>query len=60
MGADGDQIRAIADGVHARSISDPAHPDRFSIFFRNTNHCQVCTVAITMVVSVFAAFSLGR
>jgi multiple sugar transport system permease protein len=32
----------------------------FLIFFRNTAVVTVCVVAITMVVSVLAAFSLGR
>ena len=32
----------------------------FLIFFKNTVIVTVCVVAITMVVSVFAAFSLGR
>jgi len=30
------------------------------IFFKNTVIVTVCVVAITMVVSVFAAFALGR
>jgi multiple sugar transport system permease protein len=30
------------------------------IFFRNTAIVTLCVVAITMVVSVLAAFSLGR
>src|ERR1700684_4273788 len=50
----------IADGVTFDQFRILLTQTDFLIFFRNTIIVTVCTVAITMVVSVFAAFSLGR
>ena len=50
----------IADGVTLDQFRILLTQTDFLIFFRNTIIVTVCTVAITMVVSVFAAFSLGR
>src|SRR6202167_105658 len=50
----------IADGVTLDQFKILLTQTDFLIFFRNTIIVTVCTVAITMVVSVFAASSLGR
>ena len=50
----------IADGVTLDQFRILLTQTDFLIFFRNTIVVTVCTVAITMVVSVFAAFALGR
>src|ERR1700681_63661 len=50
----------IADGMTLDQFKILLTQTDFLIFFRNTVIVTVCTVAITMVVSVFAAFSLGR
>ncbi|MFZ0375216.1 MAG: carbohydrate ABC transporter permease, partial [Xanthobacteraceae bacterium] len=50
----------IADGITLDQFRILLTQTDFLIFFRNTLIVTLCTVAITMVVSVFAAFSLGR
>ncbi len=50
----------IADGVTFDQFRILLTQTDFLIFFRNTVIVTVCVVAITMVVSVLAAFSLGR
>ena len=50
----------IADGVTLDQFRLLLTQTDFLIFFRNTAIVTVCVVAITMVVSVLAAFSLGR
>src|SRR6202167_2790181 len=50
----------IADGVTLDQFKILLTQTDFLIFFKNTIIVTVCTVAITMVVSVFAAFALGR
>ena len=50
----------IADGVTLDQFRLLLTQTDFLIFFRNTVIVTVCVVAITMVVSVLAAFSLGR
>ena len=50
----------IADGVTFDQFKILLTQTDFLVFFKNTIIVTVCMVAITMVVSVFAAFSLGR
>ena len=50
----------IADGVTFDQFRILLTQTDFLIFFRNTVIVTVCVVTITMVVSVLAAFSLGR
>src|SRR6185503_16262122 len=50
----------IANGVTLDQFRLLLTQTDFLIFFRNTAIVTVCVVAITMVVSVLAAFSLGR
>ncbi len=50
----------IADGVTLEQFRLLLTETDFLVFFRNTAIVTVCVVAITMVVSVLAAFSLGR
>src|ERR1700722_5187358 len=50
----------IADGVTLDQFRILFTQTDFLIFFKNTVIVTVCVVAITMVVSVLAAFSLGR
>jgi len=50
----------IADGVTLDQFKLLFTQSDFLIYFKNTAIVTVCVVAITMVVSVLAAFSLGR
>jgi multiple sugar transport system permease protein len=50
----------IFDGVTLDQFKILLFQTDFLIFFKNTVIVTVCVVAITMVVSVLAAFSLGR
>ena len=50
----------IYDGVTFDHFRDLLTKSDFPIYFRNTVIVTLCTVAITMVVSVLAAFSLSR
>ncbi|HTP84967.1 MAG TPA: carbohydrate ABC transporter permease [Alphaproteobacteria bacterium] len=50
----------IYDGVTFEHFVNLMTHSDFPIYFRNTVIVTVCTVAITMVVSVLAAFSLSR
>jgi multiple sugar transport system permease protein len=50
----------IFDGVTLDQFKILLTQTDFLVFFKNTIIVTVCVVAITMVVSVFAAFSLGR
>ena len=50
----------IADGVTLDQFRILLKNTDFLIYFKNTVIVTLCVVAITMVVSVFAAFSLGR
>ena len=50
----------IANGVTLDQFKILLFETDFLIFFKNTVIVTVCVVAITMVVSVLAAFSLGR
>ena len=50
----------IADGVTLDQFKILFTNTDFLIFFKNTAIVTVCVVCITMVVSVLAAFSLGR
>ncbi len=50
----------IADGVTLDQYKLLFTDSDFLIYFKNTAIVTVCVVAITMVVSVLAAFSLGR
>ena len=50
----------IYDGVTFEHFVNLMTKSDFPIYFRNTVIVTVCTVAITMVVSVLAAFSLSR
>ena len=50
----------VADGFTLDQFRILLTQTDFLIFFRNTVIVTVCVVAITMVVSVLAAFSLGR
>ena len=50
----------IFDGVTLDQFKILLTQTDFLIFFKNTVIVTVCVVAITMVVSVLAAFSLGR
>ena len=50
----------VADGATLDQFRLLLTQTDFLIFFRNTAIVTVCVVAITMVVSVLAAFSLGR
>jgi multiple sugar transport system permease protein len=50
----------IFDGVTLDQFRILLTQTDFLIFFKNTVIVTLCVVAITMVVSVFAAFSLGR
>ena len=50
----------IANGVTLDQFKILFTQTDFLIFFKNTVIVTVCVVAITMVVSVLAAFSLGR
>jgi multiple sugar transport system permease protein len=50
----------IADGVTLDQFRILLGQTDFLIFFKNTIIVTVCVVAITMVVSILAAFSLGR
>jgi multiple sugar transport system permease protein len=50
----------VADGITFEQFKILFTQTDFLIFFKNTVIVTVCVVAITMVVSVLAAFSLGR
>ena len=50
----------IADGITFEQFKILLTQTDFLIFFKNTIIVTTCVVAITMVVSVLAAFSLGR
>jgi multiple sugar transport system permease protein len=50
----------IADGVTLKHYVDLMTKTLFPIFFKNTVIVTLCSVAITMVVSILAAFSLAR
>src|SRR5262249_52419355 len=50
----------IADGVTLEQFRLLFTQSDFLIYFRNTAIVTVCVVAITMVVSVLAAYALGR
>ena len=50
----------IADGITFDQFRILLTQTDFLIFFKNTAIVTVCVVCITMVVSVLAAFSLGR
>jgi len=50
----------IADGVTLDQFKILLTQTDFLVFFKNTLIVTLCVVAITMVVSVLAAFSLGR
>jgi len=50
----------VADGVTLDQYRLLFTQSDFLIYFRNTAIVTICVVAITMVVSVLAAFSLGR
>jgi multiple sugar transport system permease protein len=50
----------IADGITLDQFKILFENTDFLIYFKNTAIVTLCVVAITMVVSVFAAFSLGR
>jgi multiple sugar transport system permease protein len=50
----------IADGVTFEHFRTLIRETDFLIFFKNTAIVTVCVVVITMVVSVLAAYSLGR
>jgi multiple sugar transport system permease protein len=50
----------IANGVTFEQFRALFTETDFLVFFKNTVIVTVCVVAITMVVSVLAAFSLGR
>ncbi len=50
----------IADGVTFEHFRTLIKDTDFLIYFKNSAIVTVCVVAITMVVSVLAAFSLGR
>src|SRR5579872_3830673 len=50
----------IADGVTFEQFKILFENTDFLIFFKNTAIVTVCVVVITMVISVLAAFSLGR
>jgi multiple sugar transport system permease protein len=50
----------IADGVTLEHFRTLLGATDFLIYFKNSAIVTVCVVAITMVVSVLAAFSLGR
>jgi len=50
----------IADGVTLEHYLDLITKTLFPTFFKNTIIVTLCSVAITMVVSILAAFSLAR
>jgi multiple sugar transport system permease protein len=50
----------VADGVTFQNFRDLLEKTDFLIYFKNTAIVTVCVVAITMVVSVLAAYSLSR
>ena len=50
----------VADGITFDQFRLLFTQSDFLIFFKNTAIVTVCTVIITMVISVLAAFSLGR
>ena len=50
----------IADGITLDQFKLLLTQSDFLIFFKNTAIVTICVVSITMVVSVLAAFSLGR
>jgi multiple sugar transport system permease protein len=50
----------IANGVTFEHFKTLINDTDFLIYFKNTAIVTVCVVVITMVVSVLAAFSLGR
>jgi len=50
----------IANGVTLDQFRILLKETDFLIFFKNTAIVTVCTVVITMIISVLAAFSLGR
>ena len=50
----------IADGVTLKHYFDLLGKTLFPTFFKNTIIVTLCSVAITMVVSILAAFSLAR
>ena len=50
----------VADGVTLRHYLDLLTKTLFPTFFKNTVIVTLCSVAITMVVSILAAFSLAR
>ena len=50
----------VADGVTLDQFRILLTQTDFLIFFKNTVIVTLCVVAVTMVVSVLAAFSLGR
>jgi multiple sugar transport system permease protein len=50
----------IANGVTFENFRTLIRDTDFLIYFKNTAIVTVCVVAITMVISVLAAYSLGR
>ncbi|HZP93386.1 MAG TPA: carbohydrate ABC transporter permease [Burkholderiales bacterium] len=50
----------ISEGVTLQHYIDLLTKTQFPIYFRNTVIVTLCSVAITMVVSILAAFSLAR
>jgi multiple sugar transport system permease protein len=50
----------VADGVTLKHYFDLMTKTLFPTFFKNTILVTLCSVAITMVVSILAAFSLAR
>jgi multiple sugar transport system permease protein len=50
----------ISNGVTFENFRMLIHDTDFLIYFKNTAIVTVCVVAITMVISVLAAYSLGR
>ena len=50
----------VADGVTLKHYFDLMTKTLFPTFFKNTVLVTLCSVAITMVVSILAAFSLAR
>jgi multiple sugar transport system permease protein len=50
----------VADGITLENFRTLLEKTDFLIFFKNTAIVTVCVVAITMVVSVLAAYSLSR
>ena len=50
----------VADGVTLKHYFDLMTKTLFPTFFKNTVVVTLCSVAVTMVVSILAAFSLAR